>query len=78
MRDDIRRKVSLAAGILLILLGGGFLAYVGLVTYTWYRFFEPFGGTIGPMTWDSWAVLLSPVIAIAAGIFLVFRARRRP
>ncbi len=77
MSAAIRQKLSSIAGALLILLGVGYLVWLAAMWDAAYRFARAFRMQAGPPTLEGWAYLLCGLIAVAAGILLIFRARRR-
>jgi len=74
----MRQKVSLIAGILLIILGTSFLTLLGIAWDTARRMAIAFRGEAGPIAPEGWVYLLGGALTVAAGVLLVFRARRRP
>jgi hypothetical protein len=73
----MQEKLAAIAGSLLILLGTGFLFYLGYVWYSLYQIARGIGAQFGPMTPEAWAYVLGGVIVVTVGAFLIFQAQRR-
>lgn len=77
MSAAIRQKLSLIAGVLLILLGVGYYIWLAAMLDAAYRIARLLRMRAEPPTLEGWAYLLAGVVVIAAGVFLVVRSRRR-
>jgi hypothetical protein len=74
----MKQKMALIAGVLLFLLGTGFLVFLWATWDSLYRMVSLFGGPVETsMTPEAWAYVLGGVMTVVIGTRLVSWAKRR-
>jgi len=74
----MNQKMALIAGVLLFLLGTGFLVFLWATWDSLYRMVSLFGGPAETsMTPEAWAYVLGGVMTVVIGIRLLSWAKRR-
>ncbi len=73
MDTPTKRRMASVAGVLLVLLGAGFLVFLRVVWDTAYRMVSLFGGPVETsMTLEAWGYVLGGVTMVVVGLCLAF------
>lgn len=73
----ISKRALMVVGAVLVLLGAGLFAWVGLGTYVAYQLAAALGGQVGPLDFVFWTYVVTASGSLLLGSLLLQRARRK-